>query len=164
MQTHWQKLIGTALDRRPNVGRLMALCEDNYALFVRLVPGLRELRGRHVADSAGHADLHLEVLEQSRFTSVVHLTYVFDQGEVRHTEPDAVLRIYHDARQLEVVELRQSDAVLSAMPLYERPGLSNKWQLNLFIGKWLAYCVATGYRFLPVRPAPEETQLADIQG
>lgn len=164
MQTHWQKLIGSALDRRPNVGRLMALCEDNYELLARLVPELREMTGRHIADSQGHADLHLEILQQSRFTSVVHLTYVFDQGDASHSEPDAVLRIYHDARQLEVVELRQSDAVLSAMPLYEVPGLSNKWQLNLFIGKWLAYCVAAGYRFLPSRPSQEAAELADIQG
>ncbi len=164
MQAPWQKLIGTALDCRPNVGRLMALCEDNYELLARLVPGLREMTGRHVAASSGHADLYLEILQQSRFTTVIHLTYVFDQGDASHSEPDAVLRIYHDARQLEVVELRQSDAVLSAMPLYEQPGLSNKWQLNLFIGKWLAYCVATGYRFLPMEPSPEDAELADMPG
>ena len=149
MQTTWHPQLLAALDTRPSVGRLMALCEQNYSLLLRLVPGLRAMRGAHCAAVAGHADLHLEVLEHARYTSLLHLTYYFPHAQGRRPEPDAVLRAYHDARQLEVIELRQADTVLSSATLYERPGLDNKWRLNDFVGKWLAFCLLTGYRFEP---------------
>lgn len=139
-------MVRAVLDRQPSVGRLMDLCEANYALLNRLIPGLQEMQGEYVAVSEGHTDLHLQVLEHSRYTSLVHLTYYFEHERKRHPEPDALLRVYHDSRQLEVVELRQSDVVLSASVLYEKPGLSNKWHLNWFVNKWLGYCVSIGYQ------------------
>ncbi len=163
MHSPWHKLLKTTLDRRPSVGRLMTLCEENYALLLRLLPGLRDMNGAYVASSKGHAELHLQVLEHSRYTSLVHLTYYFQQAGERHSEPDATLRVYHDSKQLEVVELRQDETVLSATPLYEEPGLSNKWQLNWFISKWLGYCVGAGYRFRGGDSVPATELLADLQ-
>lgn len=162
MQTPWRSLLLTSLDSRPNVGRLVELCEDNYSLLQRLVPDLRAMRGTRIAQLRGHADLHLEVLEHSRYTRLIHLTYYFESGAALRPEPDAVLRVYHDSAQLEVVELRQADSVLSTMPLYEVPGLSNKWQLNWFVSKWLGYCVALGYRFQSTEPVPGEGLPADL--
>jgi len=141
----------------------MALCEENYALLLRLLPDLREMEGEYVACSEGHAELHLQVLEHSRYTSLVHLTYYFRQAGEQHPEPDAILRVYHDSKQLEVVELRQAETVLSAAPLYEVPGLSNKWQLNWFISKWLGYCVGAGYRFQGKGDVPQAELLAGLQ-
>lgn len=140
----------------------MELCEDNYSLLQRLVPDLREMTGDHVALLKGHANLHLEVLEHSRYTSLIHLTYYFEHGQALRPEPDAVLRVYHDSGQLEVVELRQADTVLSAIPLYEVPGLTNKWQLNWFVSKWLGYCVAVGYRFPTAKPLPGDELAIDL--
>ena len=162
MQTHWRHFLHTTLDRRPNVGRLVDLCEQNYALLHRLMPELLHMRGEYQALSCGHADLHLDVLEHSRYTSLIHLTYYFEHAQGRQPEPDAVLRVYHDARQLEAIELRQADAVLSADALYEEPGLHNKWQLNCFVGKWLEFCVAAGYRFTPSEPLVVEGVALDF--
>ena len=53
------------------------------------------------------------------------------QGQV--PDPDAVLRVYHDTAQVEVVDLRQS-----ALPLvagYHYPSLLNKWKVQLFLSK-----------------------------
>ena len=150
MPSDWNRFLHNTLDRRPNVGRLIELCEHNYLLLQKLMPALKTMQGEYTAELPGHADLHLDVLEHGPYTSLIHLTYYFDHPRGPQPEPDAVLRVYHDARELEVVELHQADTILSATPLYEVPGLDNKWRLNWFVSKWLGFCVGAGYRFHPL--------------
>lgn len=77
---------------RPTVGNLMGLCEENYGALMRLIPGLREIQGevRSVLDQ--DMDLHLEILEQTAYTTLLRLTYFFphDDGlvhKVRAPDP-----------------------------------------------------------------------------
>lgn len=147
---------------RPTVGGLMTLCEDNYALLHRLAPTLPTLNGRQRSRVPGQADLRLEVLEQSRYTTLLHLTHAFTglidpqdlDAEGLTPEPDALLRAYHDAGQVEVLNLRQT--VLPLFSHYGAPALAAKWRANLFLSKWLGYCVREGHRFPPLalRPTP----------
>jgi uncharacterized protein YqiB (DUF1249 family) len=132
---------------RPTLGGLMALCEENYALLSRLVIDMREHRGHGRSRLNQGMDLHLEVLEQTPYTSLLHLTYYFSQAGASLPDPDASLRAYHDANQVEVLDLRQT-----ALPLPSRgnfPTLEQKWRANLFLSKWLSYCVAQGHCFIP---------------
>lgn len=129
----------------------MALCEENFLLLARLAPQVREQRGSLVSRGRGGVDLHLIVEEQSRYTSLVRLTHYFPATEspACGPDPDLRLRIYHDARQVEVESLRQT-----ALPLqsdYRRPALDAKWKVNLFLSKWLRFCLQDGYRFVPGR-------------
>ncbi|RMG34170.1 MAG: DUF1249 domain-containing protein [Gammaproteobacteria bacterium] len=135
------------------MGRLVSLCEENYDLLLRLVPELRQMEGDYRARCPGHADLHLTILERGRYTTLLRLTYRFEDGRDA-AEPDAVLRVYHDAREVEAVALRQS--VLSTGNLYEAPALANKWQLNWFVTKWLGFCVSLDYRFENYAQEPVE--------
>ena len=60
-------------------------------------------------------------------------------------DPNARLCAYHDARQVEVLDLHQT-----ALPIYRHydfPALDAKWRANLFLAKWLAFCARQGYRF-----------------
>lgn len=134
---------------RPNVGDLMRLCEENFALFMRLAPELPHLWGVLTSRRAGGVDLHLRIEEQSKYTTQVRLTYFFAaaDGSGPRPDPDARLRIYHDARQVEVLELRQSLLPLRAD--YQHPALADKWQANLFLAKWLGFCVREGHGFRP---------------
>ncbi len=132
---------------RPTVGALMDLCEENYRHLLRLAPQMRLMAGRHHSQVEGHVDLHLEVLEQAPYTTLIHLTYYFDPGSAGalRPDPDAVLRVYHDAGQAEVLDLAQQ-----SLPLRTLPGLwslDQKWNANLFLSKWLLYCIAQGHRF-----------------
>lgn len=135
---------------RPSVGSLMALCEENYGALCRLVPELETLRRDLRSTCPGCIDLHLEIIEQARYTTLLRLTHFFphDDGQVHHVpqaDPDALLRVYHDARQVEVLDLRQT-----ALPLhnhYRFPALEAKWKANLFLSKWLGYCLFLGHRF-----------------
>jgi uncharacterized protein YqiB (DUF1249 family) len=137
------------------VGDLMALCEENFTLLSRLAPGLSEASGLSVSRIEGGVDLHLSVEEQSRYTTVLRLTHYFDEParpggrSPRRADPDALLRVYHDARQVEVLDLRQT--VLPRHTEYRAPALAAKWRLNLFLFKWLSYCLQQGHRFAPGR-------------
>ena len=90
-------------------------------------------------------DLHLEIQEQTPYTTLVHLTYFFPYQQERQADPDALLRVYHDSRQVEVMNLKQK-----ALPLNggrELPTLVQKWRINLFLSKWLNYCAERGHCF-----------------
>lgn len=129
----------------PTVGALMDLCEESYGHLLRMVPGLGTEQGAHRSSLDGHVDLHLHILEQARYTTLLRLTHRFEGGTGPGQEPDAVLRAYHDARQVEVLELRQQDLPLER--LFESPGLRNRWRANLFVSRWLAFCARQGHRF-----------------
>lgn len=152
---------------RPTVGDLMSLCEESYRALMRLIPDLRRIHGEACAVLHGHQDLHLEVLEQTAYTTLLRLTYYFPHNDglihrVRDPDPDALLRVYHDAGQVEVLDLRQTD--LPIHNHYRNPALEAKWKVNLFLSKWLTHCLGQGYRFSsgPESPA-ERTERAVAQ-
>ena len=131
--------------RCPSVGCLMDLCDENYHHLLRLAPRLHQLQGRRLSRVQGDMDLFLEVLEQTPYTSLIHLTYYFHHREGQRADPDARLRAYHDCRQVEVVDLRQR--LLPQAGHLAQQELTQKWRLNLFLSKWLSYCVREGHRF-----------------
>jgi uncharacterized protein YqiB (DUF1249 family) len=143
----WQTPL--VISGRPTVGALMSLCEENYRLLSRMIPELRSMQGELRSARVDGPDLHLEVIDQSRYTSLLRLTYIFPYADGRlhrvgEADPDALLRVYHDAGQVEVVDLLET-----ALPLrsdYRSPALEAKWKVNLFLSKWLNYCLRQGYQ------------------
>lgn len=133
------------LARGPTVGALMDLCEGNFLMLARLMPRVTEMTGEYVSHPTGAAPLQLEVLEHTPYTTLVRLTHLFGHEGSGEPDPDARLRIYHDARQAEVVDLRQS--VLPLGGLYDAPGLVQKWRANHFAWRWLQFCLEQGYSF-----------------
>ncbi|NEX20031.1 DUF1249 domain-containing protein [Thiorhodococcus mannitoliphagus] len=142
------------------MGALMALCEENFTLMQRLAPGLRLLSGSLTSTQRGVIDLHLNIEAQSPYTTQVRLTHLFGVNGERdpRPDPDARLRVYHDARQIEVLDLRQS--VLRLSKDYAHPALLDKWQANLFLSKWLVFCLRQGHRF-GVAACPTASSEAD---
>lgn len=158
MHQPWTGQLKRLLIAPPTVGALMSLCEENYAHLLRMAPELRAMSGTQQSRRAGHMDLYLQVLEHTPYTSLIHLTYYFDHHDGQKPDPDVVLRVYHDARQVEVQELNQH--VLPMERLFESPGLLNKWRANLFVSKWLAFCVLQGHGF---SECPNNSQATEIQ-
>ena len=133
------------LAEKPTIGGLIELCENNFSLLLKLAPGLHDLEGDRLSKVHGSAPLVLQVLENTPYTTLVRLTYRFEQGDVTDVEPDVRLRVYHDARQAEVISLRQ--AVLPLSQLYVAPGLLQKWRANQFVNRWLQFCLLQGHAF-----------------
>ncbi|MES9875451.1 MAG: DUF1249 domain-containing protein [Candidatus Sedimenticola sp. PURPLELP] len=135
----------TLASGRPTVGWLMDLCDENYQLMLKLAPALRSLQGIYLSRLEGSMDLYMEILEQTPYTSLVHLTYYFQHEEEQRPDPDARVRVYYDSSQVEVLDLRQR-----ALPLergIDSPSLDQKWKANLFLSKWLSFCVLQGHAF-----------------
>lgn len=143
-----------SLAARPTVGGLMEVCEESYRSLMQLAPELRRSRGSLHSRPMDGVDLYLQVLEQSRYTTRIRLTHAFrpDAGDgLDCLDPNARLCVYHDAMQVEVLDLHQT-----ALPIYRhyaQPALDAKWKANLFLAQWLAYCVRQGYCLGPAGDA-----------
>ena len=133
------------LSGAPTVGALVELCEQNYRLVLNLAPDLLTFSGLQRSQPHGTAALHLDVLEQTTYTSLVRLTHLFLHDGRPDPDPDIRVRLYHDACQCEVISLRQS--ILPLERLYHHPGLEQKWRANQFVSRWLQFCLLQGHLF-----------------
>jgi uncharacterized protein YqiB (DUF1249 family) len=82
---------------------LMDLYENNYIRLRRLIPDLSELPESSVSKLVGCLSLHLTILERTKFTTTLSLTYYFKEAEQTIAEPALTIRVYHDAHQVEVL-------------------------------------------------------------
>lgn len=133
-----------------NLTTLMDLYERNYVRLLKLIPDLERAEDMAVSQVGGSPDLHLQVLERSRFTTTLCLTYFFvveDGGAI--ADPGLQVRVYHDAKLTEAMASRYRPGIGSMPPgcIAKLPILDWKWEINLFLDKWLHYCLAQGYRF-----------------
>lgn len=137
------------LTQRPRTsGRFSALMdvyERNYMLMRLLAPRLRDMTGESIISNADDA-LPLEIvdLEHSRYTSTFRLTYQLSARHRPGREPNLAIRLYHDARTCEVMS-----GLLPDQPDQERRtrDLDEGIELNLFLYRWLSYCLRQGHGF-----------------
>jgi uncharacterized protein YqiB (DUF1249 family) len=125
---------------------LMDLYENNFLRFRKLVPGLDALSEHAYSRINGCMGLHITVLDRSRFTTTLRMTYHFTEGGRLHSEPDLKLRVYHDARLVEVLSghLKHGRQKLEHLPADAK---LEKWKLNRFLFKWLGFCLHQGHQF-----------------
>ncbi|MFZ5533869.1 MAG: DUF1249 domain-containing protein [Pseudomonadota bacterium] len=141
-----------AIGRGPSLAALMALYEQNYAALCHLLGRRGPFPNGAVARSGRLPALYLSVLERDRFTTTYHLTHRFGDPGALQPLPDLELRVYHDARQCEALwfpipAFRRGDPMLAS---------SERWTINVMLGKWLRHCIDQGYGFgtdsLPLAP------------
>lgn len=131
---------------RNRLDRLMREYERNYERMRFLVPGLRTMSGVHVSRAPTMPELHLEVLEQSVYTTTLVMTYALEIDGSRTPEPEVQVRVYHDARMAEVLAVREPGPTGgTAWCSLRHSAMSRKWRFNRFLGKWLAYCLQQGH-------------------
>lgn len=125
---------------------LMDLYENNYLRLRRLIPALSELPDRAVSRVPGCLSLHVSIIDRTKFTTTLCLTYFFDEGERGLEEPALTIRLYHDANQAEVLtgHLRHGQQCYDHIP---EKAIKIKWKLNRFLYKWLGYCLYLGHSF-----------------
>jgi uncharacterized protein YqiB (DUF1249 family) len=145
--------------RARDLPALMELYELNYIQLRQLVPDMCAVQDRSISRVDGALDLYLSVLERSKYTTTVHLSYQFNDSEGDFPAPDLVVRMYHDAQVAEVISRGRQRAHRDAE--YDRFRhqycIQTKWQVNRFLHKWLGYCLRQGHAFSPARG-----QLAEV--
>lgn len=145
--------IKTIFKGKPTLGGHVELCHENYRLLKKLAPGICDLSGVHLSRSVEGLVLRLEVLEQTPYTTLIHLTYLFSGAE-ENGDPDAVVRIYHDASLAEIQQLKQSNLPTNEYP--SEQSLMQKWRVSQFFSRWLNYCLSVGHCF--TRPGEIKTE------
>ena len=137
-------------DSSRGFGELMALYDDNYVRFKQLVTELDELEGESRSIRFDDITLHLQILQRSRYTTTVLLTYLLDLGDedISRT-PDLKIRIYHDANQAEVLSCCRNDP--DTFDWLEKSACQSnmqwRWRMNQFLRKWLTHCLKHGHGF-----------------
>ncbi len=135
--------------RHVTFAALMELYENNYVRLRRLCPDLDRSVGEQRSVVAGASDLHLLVLERTPYTTRLRLSYEFGQGTRIRRQPDMIIRMFHDARQAEVIgrHCRRRGEDLSIDAVTGVAGLACRWRHNRFLFKWLGFCLAQGHGF-----------------
>lgn len=126
-----------------NLVELHAVCEANYARFLRLFPDYERANTREFV--VGEARVQLEVMERCRYTTIFRLHQQYAEarwlGSLR-----VELRAYHDAGMLEV-GMFQSHRQVAARYQYPNEEMfqqDEKSQQNRFLADWLEYCLQNG--------------------
>ena len=140
------------------LGALMALYEGNFIKLAALAPvlGLKvattgrttdSTTGGAVSRTPGDLDLHLAVDAVTRYTVDLRLTYLFDDAAAPAADPDLHLRVYLDARMVEVISWSVSHRheVLRQLAVTSSRELDRRWSRNLMLGKWLDYLADRGH-------------------
>lgn len=139
----------TIVKPRSFVG-LMALYESNYLRLLRLLPDLEQLDGCFRSRVAGECDLYLEVLERSRYTLTLSLTYHLKTDDGVILDPDITVRVYLDGRLAEAMMVgnRQRHMVLRKFLDEHKRELDLRWRRNIVLNKWLEYLSDQGHLIL----------------
>ena len=159
-------IVPQTLVRSRSFAGLMSLYESNYIRLRQLVPGLEAVSGAHCSVCADDLPLHLEVLERTRYTCTLQLTYLFtrdaaatdsvsaapgDAADTAHwqADPDLRLRVYFDGRLAEAMSLtsHHRHVILRRIAACHREELDSRWRHNMMLNKWLEYCLDAGHQF-----------------
>ena len=139
--------------RARDLPALMELYELNYIQLRQLVPDFDAIRDHSISRVPGALDLYLTVQERCKYTTTLHLTYLFQNEEGECPAPDIVVRLYHDAQVAEVISRGQRRGRQNAE--YDRfhhtYSIDTKWRANRFLQKWLGFCIRHGHTFSPAR-------------
>jgi uncharacterized protein YqiB (DUF1249 family) len=130
---------------------LMDLYENNYLRLRRLVPDMSRVQDTAVSLVPGCLSLHLSIIERTRFTTTLCLTYFFEEDSRHVAEPALTLRVYHDANQVEVLtgHLKHGRQQYDHIPARTK---EIKWKFNRFLYKWLGFCLHLGHTFPATLP------------
>jgi len=143
-------LVPEAIARPRSFVGLMALYESNYLRLLRLIPEIERLDGCFRSRVAGDCDLHVEILERSRYTVTLSLTYHLETDQGLLIDPDMTIRAYLDGMLCEAMSIgkRQRHATLRKLVNAHRQELDRRWRRNIVLNKWLEYVSDQGHLIL----------------
>ena len=142
----------TIVTPRTFVG-LMSVYESNYLRLLHLIPDLEQIDGCFRSRVAGDCDLHVDVLERSRYTLTLSLTYYFDAGAGPIADPDMLVRVYLDGQLAEAMSIGKDTkharhAEFRRLLREHRQELDKRWRRNVVLNKWLDYLLDQGHLIL----------------
>ena len=144
------QLVPETIVRPKSFVGLMALYESNFLRLLRILPEIDRLDGCFRSRVAGDCDLYVEIIETSRYTVTLSLTYQLATDDGLLIDPDMMVRVYLDGQQAEVLAIgeAQRHAALRRLVFEQREQLDRRWRCNIVLNKWLEYLSDQGHLIL----------------
>ena len=118
------------------------LFELNFKKIFRLVPLLPSIKNDCIAVKSSLNDLYLICHDKSPYTASYTLTHKNKTQEKIIYRPDICFKIYFDAKLLEVISICKDTRINNSHPLLDNcSDLAFQFELNLFMLRWLDYCL-----------------------
>jgi uncharacterized protein YqiB (DUF1249 family) len=129
---------------------LMALYESNYLRLRLLIPEIDRLDGCFRCRVAGDCDLHVEIIERSRYTVTLSLTYHLETDTGLLVDPDMLVRVYLDGQLAEAMAIgkQRRHNALRQLVREHWAELDRRWRRNIVLNKWLDYLYEQGHLVL----------------
>lgn len=133
---------------------LMSLYESNYHRLRWLIQEPEKFVGEQQSAVQGDCTLYLRLIERSRYTSTLHLSYFFQEDDLWIADPDLTIRIYHDAKMAEALACSRvhRHEILRQFRTGEGNEIERRWARNMLLSKMLEYCSDCGHRFVALDP------------
>ncbi|MDX1480226.1 MAG: DUF1249 domain-containing protein [Woeseiaceae bacterium] len=144
------ELVPQAIAKPRSFVGLMSVYESSYLRLLQIVPEMKRLDGHYQSRVAGDCSLHLEILERSRHTITLSLSYFFfDEGK-RIADPDMKVRVYLDGKLAEAMSHANDHrhAELRRIFCEHKRELDARWRRNIILNKWLEYLMDQGHLIL----------------
>ncbi|MDH4107335.1 MAG: DUF1249 domain-containing protein [Gammaproteobacteria bacterium] len=144
------ELVPQTIARPGSFTGLMSVYESNFLRLMQVVPELERLDGYYQSKTAADCTLHLEVLDRSRYTITVSLSYFFYEDGRRIADPDMRIRVYLDGQLAEAMSFNgdHRHAELRRLWREHRRELGARWRRNVVLNKWLDYLRDQGHLIL----------------
>lgn len=134
---------------RPHLPTLMALCEINYMLLLRILADKEQVGEQRCFFISDLLSYRVTVNEVTKYTTLITIIQEANIRGYNLTElfrPKMVVRLYHDARMAEVIS---NQDVQQIKPRYDYPNErmhlpDEKQQVNYFLKEWLQLCLKLG--------------------
>ena len=134
---------------RPHLPTLMALCEINYMLLLRILADKEQVGEQRCFFISDFLSYRITVNEVTKYTTLITIIQEANIRGYNLTElfrPKMVVRLYHDARMAEVIS---NQDVQQIKPRYDYPNErmhlpDEKQQVNYFLKEWLQLCLKFG--------------------
>jgi len=140
----------TRVARLPGISRfswLMGLYAENHRKLMRLFRPADLACGVYVSHAAHGPALHVQVIEQHRYTVELRMTYALRDPETGEPDPSAFVRAYRDAQQVEATHCYVGRRWQDVIGMYPPPAeiIGHRLRMNTFFGKWLEYLAECGH-------------------
>jgi uncharacterized protein YqiB (DUF1249 family) len=134
--------------RPPDFSRLMTQYAENYRQLQLLFDDLDLGHDRYISCVPGELSIYIEITERHRYTTIARMTYFIEDSAGRVSrDPDAHIRIYHDAELAEATHCYPgsiSQPMFGALvPVSDV--VEHRWRMNLFLDRWLGYLLGQGH-------------------
>jgi len=130
-----------------NLNSVMRLYKSNHNKINALID-LFQLEEQLILKSeSAEVTIQVDLIDRARYTTTIRMNYIFNDSNIQI--PNAVIRIYHDTNQTEVMSIQNKEYLDCLFSLTKYQGYSNiqaRWVLNNFLHKWLTHCLNHKYQ------------------